>query len=209
MEKPENTPTEEEPKPSEILSEWGRELKVIDPEKGEAPKWFDTLSKLMDRIDPKDSERAFKGVEDFVEGDLTWAQVQGVPQQLLFDIAEKGYLKFKSNRYKEAEGIFKGLCMLDHKTAYYHTALGAIYQKQENYLDALAEYTVAIEMDSEDVTAYVNRGEVYYLLGLDEEPLQDFEAAIKLDPQGKDPWANRARFLLKQIRAELSSPDYK
>ncbi|KAB2842398.1 tetratricopeptide repeat protein, partial [bacterium] len=85
-----------------------------------------------------------------------------------------------------------------------HTALGAIYQKQENYLDALAEYTVAIELDPEDTTAYVNRGEIYYMLGLEDEPLQDFESAIKLDPEGKDPWANRARFLKKQVMAELA-----
>lgn len=208
MEKPE-AESEDNVKPSELLQELGKELKVVDPEKGQPPEWFNSLSKLLDKIDPKDSDRAMKELEEFSEGDLTWAQVQGVPQQLLFDIAEKGYLKFKSGRLKEAEGIFKGLCMLDHKTAYYHTALGAVYQKQENYLDALAEYTVAIEMDPEDVTAYVNRGEVYYLVGSDDLPLEDFQSAIKLDPQGKDPWANRARFLMKQIQAEMNSPDYK
>ncbi len=209
MEKPENPATEVEKKPSEVLKEWGQELRVIDPEKGEAPKWFQSLSQLVDKIDPKDSEKALKDLEGFIEGDATWAEVQGIPQQMLFDIAEKGYLKFKSNRLPEAERVFKGLCMLDHKTGYYHTALGAIYQKQEKFLDALAEYTVAVELDPEDVTAHVNRGEVYYMLGLDQEPLTDFDAAIKLDPQGKDPWANRARFLKKQIEAELASPDYK
>lgn len=170
----------------------------------ESPPWLNALGELLDKIDPKDSEKALKDLEEFINGDATWAQVQGIPQQMLLDISERGYLKFKSGRLKEAEILFKGLSFLDHKTAYYHTALGAIYQKQENYLDALAEYTVAIELDPEDTTAYVNRGEIYYMLGLEDEPLQDFESAIKLDPEGKDPWANRARFLKKQVMAELA-----
>ncbi|HEX5033068.1 MAG TPA: tetratricopeptide repeat protein [bacterium] len=171
------------------------------------PPWLNALGELLDKIDPKDSEKALRDLEEFIQGDSTWAQVQGIPQQMLLDIAERGYLKFKSGRMKEAEILFKGLSALDHKTAYYHTALGAIYQKQENYLDALAEYTAAIELDPEDVTAYVNRGEIYYLLGSDDLPMQDFEAAIQLDPQGKDPWANRARFLKKQVLDERAEYD--
>jgi len=208
MDKPANPENSPEVKPSDILKEWGQELNVIDPDKG-SPPWFDALSQLIDTIDVKDSKQAVADIGRFFDGELTWAQVQGIPQLMLFDIAEKGYLKFKSGRLKEAEAIFKGLCLIDHKTGYYHTALGAIYQKQEKWLDALAEYTVSVELDPEDITAYVNRGEVYYMLGLDEEPLKNFEAAIKLDPEGKDPWANRARFLSKQIQAEMVSPDWK
>ena len=180
------------------------------PEEGaaESPSpWINALGELLDKIDPKDSEKALRDLEEFIQGDSTWAEVQGIPQQMLLDIAERGYLKFKSGRMKEAEILFKGLSALDHKTAYYHTALGAIYQKQENYLDALAEYTAAIELDPEDATAYVNRGEIYYLLGSDDLPLQDFESAIQLDPQGKDPWANRARFLKKQVLDEQAEYD--
>src|ERR687891_2161238 len=118
---------------------------------GEASSpWLNALGELLDKIDPKDSEKALRDLEEFIQGDSTWAEVQGIPQQMLLDIAERGYLKFKSGRMKEAEILFKGLSALDHKTAYYHTALGAIYQKQENYLDALAEYTAAIELDPED-----------------------------------------------------------
>lgn len=174
------------------------------PPVSESPEWLVALHELLERIDPKDAEQALKDIEAFVEGEMTWAEVQGIPQQLLFDIAERGYLKFKGGRLQEAESLFRGLSMLDHKTAYFHTALGAIYQKQENYLDALAEYTVALELDPEDITALVNRGEVYYLVGYVDEPLQDFEGALRLDPEGKDPWGNRARFLKKRLEAELA-----
>ncbi len=170
----------------------------------ETPPWLAALHEVLERIDPRDVEVAMKNLEEFVEGDITWAQVQGVPQQMLFDIAERAYLKFKSQRLQEAETLFKGLSVIDHKTAYYHTALGAIYQKQEKFIDALAEYTVAIELDPEDITAFVNRGEIYYLLGMEEEPVQDFDRAMALDPKGKDPWANRARFLKKQLLGDLA-----
>ncbi len=165
--------------------------------------WMKALNELMDKIDPKDAEEAFRNFQNFVEGDGTWAQMQGIPPELLFDVAERGYLKFKSGRLKEAEDIFLGLSYLDHKTAYYHTALGAIHQKQKKILEALAEYTVAIELNPEDITAYANRGEIYYSIGQYEEALKNFEVAINLDQSGKDPWANRARFLMKNAKEEM------
>ena len=124
------------------------------------PAWLKALAELLDRIDPKDSERALKDMESFIYGDATWAETQGIPRQLLFDVAEQAYLKFKGGRLKEAKDLFKGLTILDHTIGYFHTALGAIYQKEQLYFDALAEYTVAIELDPNDITAYVNRGEV-------------------------------------------------
>ena len=172
---------------------------------GEPPaEWIEALNELVARIEPKDTEKALEDMKEFVEGDATWAETQGIPKQMLFDIAEQAYLKFKGGRLKEAKDLFKGLCLLDHTVAYFHTGLGAVYQKEQQYFDALAEYTVAIELDPGDITAYVNRGEVYYHMGLDEQPLEDLDQAIALDPEGKDPWANRARFLKKKIEDELA-----
>ncbi len=175
----------------------------------EAPRqfpqdWLLALNDLISKIDPQDARQAFEDVEAFVESDVTWAEVQGLPQQMLYDMAEQAYLKFKGGRTEEAKQIFKGLTLLDHTVAYFHTGLGAVYQKEANYFDAVAEYTVAIELDPADITAYVNRGECYYQMGLEDMPLKDFSEAIRLDPQGKDPWANRARFLKKNIEAHIA-----
>lgn len=167
--------------------------------------WLKALNELLEKIDPKDAEEAFRNFENFVEGDGTWAEMQGIPQEMLFDMAERGYLKFKSGRLKEAEDIFLALSRYDHKTGYYHTALGAIYQKQKKIIEALVEYTVAIELNPEDITAYANRGEVYYSIAQHEQCLKDFEAAIALDKTGKDPWANRARFLMKMAKEEMET----
>lgn len=167
-------------------------------------EWVQAINEIVARIDPKDCEQALQDLESYMEGDATWAETQGIPKKMLFDIAEQAYLKFKGGRLEEAKALFRGLCWLDHTVAYFHTGLGAIYQKEQNYFDALAEYTVAIEIDPEDITAYVNRGEVYYLMGLQDQPLEDLDQAIQLDPKGKDPWANRARFLKKKILQEIA-----
>jgi tetratricopeptide (TPR) repeat protein len=183
------------------------ELKILDqaPASPPSPEWIAAVKAVVDKINPKDCEQAVKDMEAFFQGDAPWAQVQGIPKKMLFDIAEQAYIKFKGGRLEEAKVMFRGLCLVDHTVAYFHTGLGAIYQKERQYFDALAEYTVAIELDPEDITAYVNRGETYYLMGLWEKPLEDLDKAIALDPKGKDPWANRARFLKKKIEGELAA----
>ncbi len=99
--------------------------------------------------------------------------------------------------------IFKGLSVLNDEDPYYHTMLGAIYQRQEKWGDALAEYTIAIEINPQDITAYVNRGEIYYKMGYLEEPLEDFEKAIALDKTEKNPWAIRAKHLKEIVLREV------
>ncbi len=182
--------------------------KNIQEQPEQAPEeWKKAFDRLVTDVDPKDAEKACVDLEAFMRGEKTWQEVQGIPQQMMLDIAEAAYLQFKSGRYEIAEQAFKGLCIWDHKSAYYHTALGAIYQKQKKHIDAIAEYTVALDLDPQDITAYVNRGEVYLTIAFHPElylqALEDFEAAIALDPEGQDPWANRARLLKKQTEVKM------
>lgn len=165
-------------------------------------EWLQRFSASLQQISPDQAQKAGKLVERFIEGEITWAELQGLPPELIFQMAEYGYLQFKRGKLAEAETIFKGLSVLDHKRAYHHSILGAIYQRMDKLLDALGEYTVAIEMDPKNISSYVNRGEIYYRFGYLEEPLEDFEKAIALDPQGKDPWGNRARFLKNLVLQE-------
>lgn len=186
-----------------------KERKTEEAEKAKNPElwkknneWLQQFRKTLEGISPEEAEKAGKLVERFIEGEITWAELQAVPPQLVFQMAEYGYLQFQRGKLAEAETIFKGLSVLDHKRAYHHAVLGAIYQRMDKLLDALAEYTVAIEMDPKNLASYVNRGEIYYRFGYVDEPLEDFEKAIALDPQGKDPWANRARFLKNLVLQE-------
>lgn len=165
-------------------------------------EWLSKFMKALEAITPEEADKAVKLVDRFLEGEITWAELQGVPPQILFQMAEYGYLQFQRGKLSEAETIFKGLSVLDHRKAYYHAVLGAIYQRMDKLGDALAEYTVALEMDPQNIASYVNRGEIYYRCGYIDEPLEDFDKAIALDTSGKDPWANRARFLKNLVIQE-------
>jgi tetratricopeptide (TPR) repeat protein len=188
-----------------------RERKIEAEERAKNPElwkknneWLGQLSALLEKIKPEDAEEAVKKVERFMAGEITWAELQGVPHQVISEMAEYGYSQFQRGKLKEAETIFKGLSVLDHKNGYYHTILGAIYQRMDKLGDALAEYTVAIELNGNDIPAHVNRGEIYYRCGYVDEPMADFEKAISLDSQGKDPWANRARYLKNTLLQETA-----
>jgi len=186
-----------------------REKKLEEEERKKNPElfqknteWLEKVSQVLEGISSEDADRAMKLMERYIEGEVTWAEVQGMPPELLSEITEYGYLQFQRGKLKEAEMVFKGLSFLDHKNAYYHTVLGAIYQKMEKFGDALGEYTAAIEMNPKDITAYANRGEIFHRTYCRDEALADFEKAIELDSSGKDPWANRARFLKNLILQE-------
>jgi len=204
-------PTQEPFDPDQGLSpeELKKEQEKEEKEKAENPElwkknneWLSKFAVALENITPEKEEEVRKLVERFLNGEITWAELQAVPPQLLFQMAEFGYMQFQRGKLKEAETIFKGLSVLDHKRSYYHSILGAIYQRMDKLVDALAEYTVALEMDPKNIACYVNRGEIYYKFGYIDEPLEDFAKAIALDPQSKDPWANRARFLKNMLLQE-------
>lgn len=172
-----------------------------------AALWLEAVDDLVAKFTPEDTHQAVQDMEALVERDSTWAEVQGVPSALLWDLAGEGHQKAERGQLEEAKQIFKGLAVMDHRVAYFHTALGSIYQRQQHYFDALAEYTIALDLDEKDITAWTNRGECYYQMGLEKRPLEDLERAIALDPENQNSWGKRARFLKEKILAEQTLLD--
>ncbi len=166
-------------------------------------EWLKKVNELLESISPKDAEKTRELTEQFLKGEITGAELQGISAELLFEITEQAYLLFQRAKLHEAAIILTGLTLLDEKNAYYHTLLGAIFQKAGKLTEALAEYTLALEIDPNDVTSCVNRGEIYYQCGVEDAALKDFEKAIALDPSEKDLWANRARVLKKLLVKEM------
>ncbi len=52
----------------------------------------------------------------------------------------------------------------------------------KNYDQAIADYTKAIDIDSESAVAYASRGRAYYNEEMYDEALADLNKAIELDP---------------------------
>lgn len=185
---------------------------TVDQQLAKAPEkspaldsvWLDQLMARLEQISLEEAEHQTKRVEQFCAGEITWAELQGFTPEDLVEVAEIGYTQLQLGQLKKAEIVFRALTYLDHTQSYYHTMMGVVYQRLDRWVDALAEYGVALEMDPTDVTAYTNRGEIYYEIGYVEDAAANFQKAIALDPKGSNSWANRARSLLKKMLEEQS-----
>ena len=165
----------------------------------EMERFFAALEQRTKDVPQEEVERGAKKVMDFVDGKVSWAELFNFTPEMLYQMAEFGFMQFKQGRYPDAERVFKVLTVLDWNNAYYHSVMGSILQRQKRYGEAIAEYTQAVELDSNDIVSLTNRGEIFMQHGLADDAEQDFKKAIALDPTGESKFANRARMLLDQI----------
>ena len=95
-----------------------------------------------------------------------------------------------------ARSIFEDLVDANPSSADAHAALGALLARIRENDNALVHLDRALELNPQELSTYVNRGEVYLRLGRRPEGEADLRRAISFDPAGKNPMANRARALL-------------
>lgn len=139
----------------------------------------------------------------FVTHKISGADLMGISKKKLSRLAEIAYVKFKYGRYQESLHIFQALARLDSTNAYYHTALGGVYQKMGKFVDAVVAYTRALRVNPKDFCPHVNRGEIYLRHKNYRKAAEDFRSAILLDPVGRNLWANRARSLVIALKRSL------
>jgi len=167
--------------------------------KEEMDCFFTSLEEKLKNEPPELIEAGAKKIEDFLGGKTGWADLFNMTPQNLLQLAEMGYIRFKSGRYDEAEKFFKVLTFLDWENHYYHSMMGSILQKQKRFGEAIVEYTQALETNAKDMVSLTNRGEIFFQHGWLAQAESDFDKAIALDPDQKNKWANRARLLKIQI----------
>ena len=114
-----------------------------------------------------------------------------------------GLLHYSNGRWESAMNIFRGLAFIDPQNPYLHTLLGSALQQQGRVEEAIAEYTEALKLFPEDVSAMTNRGELHLKAGNIREAAADLKRAAQLDVTGKHPAANRARLLLNVMESAL------
>ena len=135
-------------------------------------------------------------VRNFIKGEITWAQLQGIGGRELYGIAEIGYRSLEEGKYEEAEKIFTGLSVMNPYDAYFHGVLGSIFARQSRYDEAVKEYSVSLDLSDSDPQIFVNRGEIYLQQGRIEEAYSDFRKAIAADRLGNMPSTGRAKVLV-------------
>lgn len=144
-------------------------------------------------------------VEKFIMGEATLGQLYGITIEEAYSVAELGYTLMEQGRLKEAQTVFQGLIISNPYDAYFHTALGSIYQKMGIIDGAIEEYSISLGLDPAIVEAYVNRGELLIQVGYFEQAAKDFKSAMELDPDGRNPAVNRARALASVTAAALGA----
>ena len=150
---------------------------------------------------PQRRKRIMEKLLAFIEERISIADLKGIRKDQMDTLSEMGYIKLKHGRVDEADIIFKGLTILDHRNAYYHACMGAVHQKKERPVEAIMEYSIAINLNRRDMSSRVNRGEIYLRHKNYKKAAEDFRAAILLDSTGSDLWANRARSLVIALKA--------
>ena len=161
-------------------------------------------SKLHDPT-PQRRKYVIELLYKFMTNQISFAQMTGISQKDLYLLSEVGHVKLKHGRIDEAKRIFDCLVQIDHKNPFYHACLGAIYQKMNKFVDAVYEFSEALKFKKDDVSALVNRGEIYLIHKNFKKAAEDFRAAILLDPLGKNTFANRARSLVIAIKRNLQA----
>jgi len=171
----------------------------------------ETENKISKIVDPTPQRKKY--VTDllyrFFNREITYADLVGIPQKELFQLADTGYVKLTYGRIQEAKRIFECLVKLDPHNFYYHSALGSVYQKIKKYVDAVFEYTEALRYNAEDLSSLVNRGEIYLIHKNYRKAAEDLREVIIKDPQGKNLYANRARSLVIAIKRNIQNKPQK
>ena len=156
-------------------------------------------------LDPNPERRRYitEVLYKFLSHKVSIADLVNFPKKKLGRLAEMGYIKYKYGRYQDALQVFQSLTTLDSVNPYYHTALGGVYQKLKQYIDAVVSYTRALRLNSKEVCSLVNRGEIYLKHKNYRKAAEDFRKAILLDPEGRNLWVNRARSLVIALKRTL------
>lgn len=131
----------------------------------------------------------------FVVGEITWAELTGLTMQEAYSFAEVAYNLFEQGKYDQAQTIVEGLVISNPYDGYFHGLLGAIYGRKGMHEEAQEEYSIAIDLDPANLSAFVNRAEIYLQHGEIDKALLDLRKAIELDPKGEKPFGVRARAL--------------
>jgi len=93
---------------------------------------------------------------------------------------------FKACKYAEAVIKYNEAIDADPEVPAFYTNRAACHLKMENHGLAIADATVAIELDKTFVKAYYRRGSAYMALAKYKDAFKDFKSAKQLKPNDRD-----------------------
>lgn len=113
--------------------------------------------------------------QEWINGGISLGAAAGWTADEIRLVSELGFSLAEQGRNLEAITIFEGLIALAPATSYFESVLGALWLRENNPTLALPHLNSALASDPNDITARINRGEVFIRL-------ENFEGAkIDLD----------------------------
>jgi Tfp pilus assembly protein PilF len=132
-----------------------------------------------------------------IRGELTLAQVFGLDDDSLYEIARVGYGLFNSGNLREAKQIYAGLVAADPYDSVFHCHLAAIHHSLGELEEAFTHYTEALKLNLANTDALVGLSEIQLSRGDQAAGVSNLKKAIALDRDGAKPSTQRARALLR------------
>lgn len=101
-------------------------------------------------------------------------------------LKNEGNTLFQASKYHEAIDKYNDAIELNPEVPSYYGNRAFCHIKMENYGLAIADATVALELDKSFVKAYYRRGSAYMALSKYKDAFKDFKAVKQLKPTDKD-----------------------
>lgn len=130
---------------------------------------------------------------------MTPAGTPEIEDAQILAIAALGFNLHQQGRADEAARIFSGLVAIDPEGYLGYAGLGALaLSKQPPEVDeAVQNLATASRLGPADPTVHANYGEALLRQAKFPEAAGEFRQALDLDPEGRDPGANRARAIIE------------
>jgi tetratricopeptide (TPR) repeat protein len=177
--------------------------KIFDPKRDPKTYTQEELVEMMKNGEIQAPNFSEENLTKFVLGEITWAELTGLTMQDAYAFAEIAFNLFEQGKYDQAQTIVEGLVISNPYDGYFHSLLGSIYGRKGMHEEAQEEYTIAIELNPNDLAAHVNRAEILLQHGEIEKALLDLKKAVDLDPKGEQPFGIRARALAQATASVL------
>jgi tetratricopeptide (TPR) repeat protein len=141
---------------------------------------------------------------EWLQGRASLGAAGGWTAEELRLVADVGYALAEQGREREAIAVFEGLAALAPATAYFRSALGALWLRVGEPAAAVEHLDAALAADPEDLTALTNRGEARLRLGEFGAAREDLQAVARASAPPDTTAAmcvTRARALLRALDA--------
>ncbi|MEO7993248.1 MAG: tetratricopeptide repeat protein [bacterium] len=138
-------------------------------------------------LDPNDADTLVglikvRGVQKDLPGaKVFYEQALNGDQSLVKPRHAYGTLAYNNSQYGEARDVFRRLVEINQKDSEAHFALGNVYRKEENHVEAIKHYNLCIDQNPSHAAAYNNLGLSQLANDYPSEAVAAFRHAINLD----------------------------